>query len=82
MTLEIKNPVFNSFKIYPNPTNDFVTVESESTVDKIEVYNLLGQLIISQKSNKINLSDYNKGIYMIQIVFENGQKSTQKIIKE
>lgn len=72
----------NIFKIYPNPTSSFATVQSDLEVQNITIYNQVGQVISSQKSTQIDLSNVASGIYLIHIDFENGQKSIQKIIKK
>lgn len=72
----------NNLSLYPNPTNDFVNIQSETAIKDVKVYNQLGQLIISQKQNRINLSDTTAGIYMVHVSLENGTSTTQKIIKK
>ncbi|MGC4041089.1 MAG: choice-of-anchor J domain-containing protein [Flavobacterium sp.] len=81
-SLGIDTPVKNALSVYPNPTKGLVTVQTDSTIEKINVYNVLGQLVISQQSAEINLGDKVSGMYIIQIDFENGQHATYKIIKE
>ncbi len=71
-----------ALKIYPNPTTDFVAVQSDLDIKNLQVYNQLGQLVISQKETQIDLSDIAPGIYIVQIHFENGASATQKIIKK
>jgi len=68
--------------IYPNPTKGSVTVQSSSLVQKkIEVYNAMGQTIIStalQSSHcELNLSALPTGIYFVKI-----GAASKKIIKE
>jgi hypothetical protein len=38
----------NSFRVYPNPVNDKLTVEWNGKAE-ISMYNSLGQIIISEK---------------------------------
>jgi len=72
----------NKFKIYPNPTSDIITVQTDSDIENITIYNQLGQLIKSQKESKIDLTDVALGMYIVEINFENGQSAVQKIIKK
>ena len=48
--------------IYPNPTNDILNLQE---IKSWQVYNLLGQKILSGKSQTINLEGYSKGLYMV-----------------
>lgn len=72
----------NSLSIYPNPTTDFVTIQTESAIKSIQVFNPLGQLITAQKEANINLSGVAKGIYLVQVTLEDNSIVTQKIIKK
>lgn len=84
-TLSVSEPEFLSQKstlIYPNPTSDFVNIESKNQINSIELYNLSGQKILSSISDKINISHLNKGIYLLKINFQNGKSETQKLIRK
>jgi hypothetical protein len=80
----------NQLKLYPNPSNGFVEIEnvSQYKIDKIIVFDLMGKEIYNKKitttaSNlKLDLSNIQNGMYMVNIVFENQQKFTQKFVKE
>lgn len=72
----------NNLKIYPNPTTDFITVQTESAIRNIQVFNQLGQLITTQKESTINLSNTATGIYLVQVTLEDDTTITQKIIKK
>ena len=63
-----------SFKIVPNPATNTVTIEfpgNYAGITNIEVYDFVGKLIhhesTSNKSVKMNVSNYKKGAYIIQI---------------
>ncbi|TJY37382.1 T9SS type A sorting domain-containing protein [Pontimicrobium aquaticum] len=84
-TLSTDNFISNkNVRIYPNPFNDFVNIHLESN-SKFEVYNLLGKRILTQSINKgnskINISEYEAGVYIFKIMNETGQIKTMKIIK-
>lgn len=71
--------------IYPNPTNDQINVEANSIIDKVEVYDLLGRLVLEESpmSNKtqLNLGSLKTGMYMALISSE-GKKTVKKLLKE
>ena len=68
-----------SLKVYPNPANDYLTVEGEMT--SVEVYNTIGQCLLNKtvngNSTRINLSEFNNGIYLLR-VNNNGEVVTRK----
>ncbi|GAB1451906.1 hypothetical protein MASR2M47_19620 [Draconibacterium sp.] len=74
-----------NFKIWPNPTNGIVTVESKNDINSsIIIYNNLGHKIMEKATNGeqqhlFNLSNLPRGIYFINI--RNKEKSfTQRLI--
>ena len=61
-----------AFNIYPNPANDFVKLSAVSCqLSAIKVYNCLGMLVeeieVNANEVEINISDYNTGIYFVNI---------------
>jgi hypothetical protein len=66
--------------VYPNPTNDYITiVENLTETSNISLMNIHGQLIdIDVKNNRIDVSNLPNGIYFIKI----GDKSTKIIIEK
>lgn len=86
-SLSTNNLNFHNFKLYPNPTKDIVNFDN-STVkfETLEVTNLIGQSVL--KSNienlnqtKVDLSGFDKGIYLFKFSSEMGFE-TYKVIKE
>ena len=81
-----KNEENNSVSLYPNPSSDFVEIRS----NKIETYNLkiidpTGKLCFSRKvktGEKINISEFQSGLFMFQIESENGEQITRKIMRK
>ena len=71
--------------IYPNPAKDKIRILSNSSIDKVLVYNILGKLVYESPKKTSNLSvdisNLSKGIYFIK-VFSDGFSKTKKIVKE
>jgi hypothetical protein len=73
----------NKVVIYPNPANTIVYLDTKnSSFEEVRIYNLNGKLLLSQKfSNQIEVSDLNRGMYLIMLRGKN--ESIQTIfIKE
>jgi len=85
------NTTNSSVKIYPNPATDEVQVSVTSLVNEyctISINNLVGNQIYSgtiQKNNDnitIDTKDWAKGIYIVQVISENGLKTVKKLLVE
>ena len=59
----------SEIKLYPNPTNAFVTIDAKQ-FQKAEVYDTTGRLILTSKSNIIDLERQPKGLYFIKVYTE------------
>jgi len=76
----------NNF-IYPNPSSETFSINmtNENKFDRLEIYNLLGELInvtLATKSfNNINISTFPNGIYIIKLI-GTGLTIQSKLIKE
>ena len=72
--------------LYPNPAQDEVHILAEDSLQRIEICNLLGQLIEAfdlqgESSCTINTNHYHSGIYMIKISTEKAVVAKQLMIK-
>ena len=68
-------------KLYPNPTTGQFTVEG-ANVAKVEVYNLVGQKVHEAEGQVVNIdaAEWNKGIYLVNIIEQNGAVVTKKLV--
>ena len=75
----------SSVKMYPNPVRNTLTIDANSSIQNVSVFNILGQEVmrVSPKSNSATLqtSDLQKGAYMVRTEVD-GKVSTNKVIKE
>jgi len=74
----------NNFEVFPNPANGFVTIKGSIAHFKLELYDILGKTVQSQTTStnniKINLSEFEQGIYFYVISNENNVVQTGKLI--
>ena len=70
-------------KIYPNPANDVLHVEG-SEVILVEVYNIMGQSVLSVNENfkSINISSLQNGIYFVRLKTNDGEKTLKLVIEK
>jgi hypothetical protein len=75
----------SSVKMYPNPVKNTLTIDANSNINRVFVYNILGQEVLkaSPKSNSVTLqtSELQKGVYMVTTEID-GKVSTSKVVKE
>ncbi|MBC5834841.1 T9SS type A sorting domain-containing protein [Flavobacterium sp. F372] len=75
--------VLDNFSIYPNPTSEFININLENnlTLEKVNIYNTLGQIIKSEKNKTIDVKSLAKGNYFVEVITNQG-KATKTIIVE
>lgn len=67
-TLDLKK----NFNIYPNPVSSILTIQSEKSIDTIEVFDALGRLVLTKKStNTLDVSSLQSGTYLMKIGSQN-----------
>ena len=73
------------FKIYPNPTSGIINFKVENG-NKILIFNILGELVKEEElivdKQKVDLSNLQNGIYLLQVFDKNKLIGTTKTIKE
>lgn len=75
----------NSISIHPNPTKNTLSIQANSNIKSIELYDVQGRILQSRSENKntatFDISDKANGVYFLKINSEKGS-SVEKIMKE
>jgi len=85
--LALTNIAYDSFdvQIYPNPVSDYLYISYQDSIDKIEIYNLIGKKVFESTHNsqeiKINISQLETGVYFLKVYVNNENLKIYKIIK-
>lgn len=73
-------------KVYTNLTEEELIINSKQTIQKITIFNLLGQQIkkfqVNFKTGEIPIRELKKGVYFLNLKFTNGLNVTTKILKK
>lgn len=79
-TLEVaKSPII---KIYPNPTQDILTVKTKEKIREMRILDASGHLLKTIKNVEIiDVHELTKGSYLLNISFENKEEFNYKFIK-
>lgn len=64
-----------------NPATDYMYLNQNVSIDKVEIHNSLGKLVLvtSTPNDSINIKNLSKGIYLVT-VFQGDKKSVKKMI--
>lgn len=81
-TLSIEESDLSSIKLFPNPAKDFVEVQTEKEILNLELMDTSGKTIRTETKNTINLIGLDTGVYIIQVHFTDGMKSSRRFIKQ
>ncbi|NNK70150.1 MAG: T9SS type A sorting domain-containing protein, partial [Flavobacteriaceae bacterium] len=83
LTLSTTDLDNNDVKIYPVPSNSLLNIEltNNESIETVQFYNQLGQMVKETKSNRINVGNLAAGIYILNITTNNRQFFKNIIIK-
>jgi hypothetical protein len=72
------------FMYYPNPTKNTITLKSNTTITEIEVFNIEGRKLFTQKlealESNVDLSQFASGTYFFKVKFDEVEKNF-KVLK-
>lgn len=73
-------------KLYPNPAKNYFYLNSKIPIDKIEIYNAAGQIVLTTKLNaetnpKVNIESVVPGIYQVKIQTQNFIHSLKILVR-
>ena len=70
----------NAISVYPNPVRDRLSVRGED-IQLVEVYNIVGQQVMTSTETTLELGDLTAGIYFVRVVAD-GNTVTQRVVKQ
>ncbi|MEY3238328.1 MAG: hypothetical protein RI883_2429 [Bacteroidota bacterium] len=65
------------FTVYPNPTIDFLNVDGVN-VESVKVFDLNGRMVLSETTNKVDVSALQPGIYTVLV---NGEERQRVVVE-
>ncbi|MBQ6770015.1 MAG: T9SS type A sorting domain-containing protein [Bacteroidales bacterium] len=76
--------VSSTAKVYPNPANSQVRVESANGIESVKVFDMLGTLVqtvaANGKSVNVNTNSLSNGVYFFNIRQSDGSVSNQRVV--
>ena len=83
--LGVNTENFVGFNSYPNPVKNSINLESRLNIDKVSIYNLLGQEVLSRDLNEmspsLDMSNLASGAYILRVQI-GSQSKIIRVIKE
>ena len=77
----IDNKEIESISIYPNPTVQSIFINTEKEIESLKLYTIDGKEILNGLNKSIDLSNLEKGNYILKIRIE-GKTFIKKVIKQ
>jgi len=72
----------NDFTIFPNPSKEKFSIQTNSKVENIKIYDVFGKLLkVYNKQETYSVSDLATGVYLIQIKNKTGVQISKLIIE-
>jgi len=87
-TTGIDNEVYQDdfVQVFPNPSNDIIILKSKNKIEKVEVFNVQGHLVMtentSSKEISISIRELQSGFYFVNASLINGRIWSGKLIKK
>lgn len=75
-----------SLKVYPNPTEDILTIKSISNIENIQIFDSMGKLLLVDNAEgsstyQLDVANFSAGVYNV-VTSSNGELTTTKFIKK
>lgn len=72
-----------SISVYPNPAHDYIRIDTQSIapVQRVDIYNSTGQMVLSTTETEISVSTLPQGVYFISVFTENHKFVERIVIK-
>ncbi|MEL6636903.1 MAG: lamin tail domain-containing protein [Bacteroidota bacterium] len=78
-----------NFQIFPNPNaTGNLTITAEAKIERVDLFNVVGQQLGGERFGgdveqvNLDISELQRGIYLIHVVFEGRQLAIQKLVVE
>ena len=70
----LEENIVDNVMVYPNPANDFIMIRAndDSPLQRIDIYDITGKLMISSIETEINVSKLESGMYFVNILTDKG----------
>jgi len=71
----------NPIHLFPNPSSSILNIQSSEKIENIFIYNVLGELVQTEKQNSFSVEKLKTGMYLVKIKTAKGL-TTERFVKE
>lgn len=83
LATSVQVPAIPQLKVFPNPVNDQLFIQSNSSFHRVAIYDTMGKLLDTRKIvNGLHTNDWVKGVYYLRIFDDKGNVSEVKMLKK
>ena len=75
------NVAKKEISIYPNPTTDYININTNEKIISVNIYSITGQIILKSNTDKVDMRNITSGNYILELTTDKTRKSF-KIIKK
>lgn len=80
-TAGISKALIETISIYPNPSNDFITINTAEQIERIHLFDITGDLVQTEKSNHFSIEKLSTGVYIVDVKTASGLYRTRLVKK-
>lgn len=80
----VKTLSASKIRIYPNPADDFIDINVQTGIAKVEILSITGQSILNENFTstkvKVNIKTLDSGMYFIKVTDFTGRKAAKRLL--
>lgn len=81
-TSEVSKTKAENISVYPNPTKGEINIKTDKKIKSATVIDASGKSLLNNTSERLDISSFPKGIYLLKVDFSDGTSKTEKVIKQ
>ena len=78
----VPSPPMVPLQIHPNPTRDRLFVQTEAVVQQVQLCDMMGRTVRTERAAEISLADLPRGIYLLEVDLGEAGKQAYKVVRE
>ncbi len=83
-TLSANEIALPTVELFPNPVKNKLQIQSEVSVNEVVIYNMDGRLLLKANilDNGIDLTDLQIGVYILEMIYQDGTAGRYRVLKQ